>query len=75
MMEDLLPLYRVRQDPPKVIIVYGDKHEVDTEHALRMKDLPNVTLEPVHGYDGHHAWAKLLEENKFRPLLKQLLAF
>lgn len=75
MMEDLLPLYRNHQNPPKAIIVYGDKHPVDTEHALRMKELPNISLEPVPGYDGHHAWAKLLEENKFRPLLKQLLAF
>jgi len=75
MMEDLLPLYANHPNPPQVIIVYGDKHVLDTEHALRMQDLPTFTLEPVHGYDGHHAWAKLLEENRFRPLLKQLLAF
>lgn len=75
MMEDLLPLYRNHPNPPKVIIVYGDKHPVDTEQALRMKALPNLSLEPVPGYDGHHAWARLLEENKFRPLLKRLLSF
>lgn len=75
MMEDLLPLYQNHRNPPKVIIVYGDKHVIDTEQALRMEGLPFVTLEPVHGYDGHHAWARLLEENRFRPLLKQLLSF
>ncbi|MDA8052220.1 MAG: hypothetical protein M0002_19825 [Rhodospirillales bacterium] len=75
MMEDLLPLYANHPKPPQVIIVYGDKHALDTEHALRMKNLANVTLEPVRGYDGHHAWAKLLDENKFRPLLKRLLSF
>ncbi|MGH7078818.1 MAG: alpha/beta fold hydrolase, partial [Acetobacteraceae bacterium] len=75
MMEDLLPLYRNHPSPPKAIIVYGDRHPVDTEHALRMRPVPNVSIEPVPGYDGHHAWAKLLEENKFRQLLKQLLSF
>ncbi len=75
MMEDLLPLYSNHPKPPKVIIVYGDQHKTDTEQALRMKDLACVEIEPVHGYDGHHAWAKLIDEQRFRPLLKRLLAF
>jgi hypothetical protein len=75
MMEDLLPFYSTHPNPPKLIIAYGDQHKLDTEHALRMKDLPCVELEPVHGFDGHHAWARLLDEQRFRPLLKRLLAF
>jgi pimeloyl-ACP methyl ester carboxylesterase len=75
MMEDLLPLYTSHPNPPKAIIVYGDKHVIDTEQALRMENVPGVTLEPVHGYDGHHAWAKLLDEQRFRPLLKRLLSY
>lgn len=74
MMEDLHALYARHPNPPKVIIAYGDRHRVDTEHALRMKDLPGVELEPVHGFDGHHAWARLLDEQRFRPLLKRLMS-
>ena len=74
MMEDLMPIYSGLPNPPRITIVYGDQHKVDTEQALRMKDLPFVELEPVHGFDGHHAWAQLIDEQRFRPLLKRLLA-
>jgi len=73
MMGDLVPLYREHPNPPKVIVVWGEKHPVDTEQAVRMKGLPNVTLEPVRGVAAHPAWVKLLADGQLEPLLRRLL--
>lgn len=74
MMLDLIPLYQEHPNPPKVIIVWGDKHPLDTEQATRMKALPNVMLEPMRGFAGHPAWVKLLADQQLDPLLRRLLA-
>jgi Alpha/beta hydrolase family len=74
MMLDLVPLYQEHPNPPKVIIVWGDKHPLDTQQATRMKVLPNVVLEPMRGFAGHPAWVKLLADQQLDPLLRRLLA-
>ncbi|MGH7077720.1 MAG: alpha/beta fold hydrolase [Acetobacteraceae bacterium] len=74
MMEDLLPLYRRHPTPPSVIMAWGSKNPLDTEQALRMKGLPNVTLEPVPGIAAHASWLKLIADQQFEPLLARLLA-
>lgn len=74
MLVDLLPLYEQHPNPPKVIIVWGDKNVVDNEQATRMKVLPNVILEPLHGFAGHPVWVKLLADQHFEPLLRRLFA-
>lgn len=39
MLVDLVPLYRQHPNPPKLILVWGDRHVVDNEQANRMKGL------------------------------------
>lgn len=73
MFVDMLPLYQEHPNPPKVIIVWGEKHAVDNEQATRMGVLPNVTLEPMRGVAHHPVLVKLITTPEL-DLVKRLLA-
>ncbi|HTU55272.1 MAG TPA: alpha/beta hydrolase [Acetobacteraceae bacterium] len=73
MLVDLLPLYEQHPNPPKVTLVWGEKHAADNEQATRMGALPNVTLEPLHGVSHHPVLVKLITRPDF-DLVKRLLA-
>lgn len=74
MMLDIVPMYRAAANPPKVIIAFGDKNPLDVRQAMRMKDLPGVSLEPLPGLSTHPVWSKLLSDHRFEDLLNRLLA-
>lgn len=51
--EDLLPLYAQAAEAPHVALCYGDAHERDARHAMRLAVLPKVRLHPVAGLAEH----------------------
>jgi pimeloyl-ACP methyl ester carboxylesterase len=73
MMQDIIPLYQRAQNPPKVIIAWGERHPLDNWQATRMQVLPNVALEPV-GVAEHPVWIPLQARGQLAPLLQRLLA-
>jgi hypothetical protein len=73
MFVDLVPLYEQHPNPPKVTVVWGEKHATDNEQAVRMGALPNVTLEPLQGVAHHPVLVKLITRPDF-DLVKRLLA-
>lgn len=72
---DLRPLYQSHPNPPNVIIAWGEQHEIDSEQARRMKDLPTFTLMPLPNVATHAAWLKLLSGKELEPMLHRAFAF
>jgi hypothetical protein len=71
--EDLMPLYAEAADAPKVTLCYGDAHEVDTRHALRMTSLPGLTLLPVPGLAEHDTIKHFQSTGGMRALMDTFL--
>jgi hypothetical protein len=71
--EDLLPLYEAASPAPKVTLCYGDAHEVDTRHALRMASLPGLTLLPVPGLADHDTIKHFQSTGGMRALMDTFL--
>jgi len=71
--EDLLPLYAQDADAPHVELCYGDAHERDARHALRMSGLPKVRLHPVAGLADHDTVKHFQAAGRLPELMSQFI--
>ena len=69
--DDLVPIYRHRNGV-RVLVVYGDQNQGDRQQSLRMRGLPNVTVEAIHDWDSHHLIGGLLRNGQLQRVLRWL---
>ena len=62
------------QQPPQVILVYGDKCKDDTKNCLQLAGIQGVTLYPLLGSDRHDALSVAISTGEFQPLIAALLS-
>ena len=60
---------------PEITVFYGSDHEKDTKEALQLEGLPNVTLIPVAGVEGHSVSGELRKRGELDGILEQLVSF
>jgi hypothetical protein len=70
---DLRLLYARAPRPPKLTICFGELNLADTQAALRMADLPGVTLVPVPGFSGHWTPLETFLSGQFATLFEATL--
>jgi len=70
---DIRRAYGSAATPPRVDLVFGERHEKDAEASRRLGDLPMVTLHPVAGYEHHDVVSQVIATGMFGGLLDRLL--
>jgi len=60
---------------PEITVYYGSDHEQDTKEALQLEGLPNVTLVPVAGVEGHSVSGELRQRGELDGILERLVSF
>jgi hypothetical protein len=71
---DIRRAYGSAARPPRVDLVFGERHEKDADASRRLGDLPMVTLHPVAGYEHHDVVSQVIATGMFGGLLDRLLA-
>ncbi len=69
---DIKVLQATSADPPRLLMVFGDKHEFDSFAARRLDGLPGVKLFPVD-YAGHQVISETIADGTFRGLIDEML--
>jgi hypothetical protein len=72
--EDMAAAYRAAPLRPRVTLAYAEGYARDRYLAERMKDVPDVRLVPVEGFDKHVIVPELRSRGLLKPLLDTCLA-
>ncbi len=60
---------------PEITVYYGSDHPQDTKEAMQLDGLPNVTLVPVSGVEGHSVSGELRQRGELDGILERLVTF
>ncbi|CUH78262.1 alpha/beta fold hydrolase [Tropicibacter naphthalenivorans] len=55
---------------PQLDLVYGENNRLDRAHAELLADLPQATLHPIKGFDGHNTIAYLTDNGLLLDVLR-----